>query len=284
MVDYFDIRHTSPSITFFFARLGVILGSFSDHYLQVGNFVLSDSSLGLMLGSLCLLLHQSLDWFGCVQESLRKGNMDSGVRSSDVETSQSSSASTVGVKTETATSVPSSSHPSVSNTSRPFYALKEECSLKRDTFRRFRDRFQFLDETRVHFPRKGEKSCSFAHGEVCFYEAMFLCGLRFPVHPFIMDLLHYMNIASGQLMPNSWRIVISCMMIWTIIADRDMITLNEFVYLYRLKESKDFEYYELVPWDRRSRLIVDLPLSFHYWKSRYCFVSGDGWETLSNDF
>ena len=51
-----------------------------------------------------------------------------------------------------------------------------------------------------------------------------------------------------------------------------------------LKESKEFGYYEFVPWDRKSRLIVDLPSSFYYWKSRYFFVSGDGWETLSNDF
>ena len=52
-----------------------------------------------------------------------------------------------------------------------------------------------------------------------------------------------------------------------------MITLNEFIHLYHLKESKEFGYYELVPWDRRSRLIVDLPSSFRYWKFRYFFVS-----------
>ena len=99
-----------------------------------------------------------------------------------------------------------------------------------------------------------------------------------------MKLLHYLNIAPRQLMPNSWRIVISCMVIWTIISNSDMITLNEFVYLYHLKESKDFGYYELIPWDRRSRLIVNLPSSFCYWKSRYFFVSGDGWKTFSDDF
>ena len=63
-----------------------------------------------------------------------------------------------------------------------------------------------------------------------------------------------------------------------------MITLNEFVHLYLLKDSKEFGYYELVPWDRRSWLIVDLPSSFRYWKSRYFFVLGNGWETFSNDF
>ena len=74
-------------------------------------------------------------------------------------------------------------------------------------------------------------------------------------------------------MPNSWRIVISYMVIWMIIVDGDMITLNEFILLYHLKESKEFCYYELVPWDRRSRLIVNLPSSFRYWKFRYFFVS-----------
>ena len=55
MIGYSDIRHTSPSIAFFFARLGVFLGSSSDHYPQVGDFVLSNSGLGLVLGNLCPL-------------------------------------------------------------------------------------------------------------------------------------------------------------------------------------------------------------------------------------
>ena len=63
-----------------------------------------------------------------------------------------------------------------------------------------------------------------------------------------------------------------------------MLTINEFVHLYCLKESKEFGYYEFIPWDRKSRLVADLLSSFRYWKSRYFFVSGDGWETLSDDF
>ena len=157
-----------------------------------------------------------------------------------------------------------------------FHALKEKCTLKADVFNKFRDRFQFPEGTRACLLMKGEKPCAFAHGEVCFYEAAFSCGLRFPVHLFIMEHLHHLNIALGQLMPNSWRIVISCMVIWTSIADGDMITLNEFVHLYRLKASKEIGYYELMPWDRRSRLVVNLLSSFRYWKSRYFFVLSDG--------
>ena len=190
--------------------------------------------------------------------------MGSEVGSGDLEKGASSNVGREGTGVDTATSVPSSSQPSVLAVVRSFHALKEKNSLKIEVFSKFRDRFQFPEGTRDRLPRKDEKACAFAHGEVCFYKATFSCGLRFPVHPFIMKLLHYLNLAPGQLMPNSWRILISYMVIWTIIADGDMLTVNEFVHLYRLKESKEFGYYEFIPWDRKSRLVADLPSSFRY--------------------
>ena len=69
-----------------------------------------------------------------------------------------------------------------------------------------------------------------------------------------------------------------------VVTKGDMIELDKFVHLYRLKESKEYRYYELMPWVRKARIVIDLPLSFRYWKSRFFFVSGDGWETLSDDF
>ena len=58
--------------------------------------------------------------------------------------------------------------------------------------------------------------------------------------------------------------------------------MDELVYLYRLKESKEHGYYELVPWERRTRIVRDLPSSFRYWKSHFFFVSKDDWETPSD--
>jgi len=190
--------------------------------------------------------------------------MGSEVRSRDLERGSSFGVGMVGAEIDLTTSVPSSSHPFAFATPHTFHALKEKCTLKVDVFSKFRDRFQFPDETKVRLPRKGEKACAFTHDEVCFYEDAFLCDLRFPVHLFIIELLHHLNIAPGHLMPNSWRIIISYMVIWRTIADRDMITLNEFVHLYHLKESKKFGYYEFVPWDKKSHLVVDPPSSFCY--------------------
>ena len=67
MVDYSEIRHTSPSVAFFFARLGALidsssdqlgalLDSSSDQCLRIGDFVIDDSSFGLVFGNLYPLL------------------------------------------------------------------------------------------------------------------------------------------------------------------------------------------------------------------------------------
>ena len=215
MVGYTKFRNISPSIAFLFASLGGLLDSSGDRYPQIGGFVVGDSGLNLALGDLYPLLHQSLSWFKSVCGVLRREDMGLELGSSGQERVSSSGVVADRAVRDTATSVPpcSSILPSTSTTSRPFHALKEKCTLKLDVFNKFRDIFQFPNETRARLPRKGVKACAFAHGEVCFYEATFSCGLRFPVHPFIIELLDHLHIAPGQLMPNSWRTVISCMVI-----------------------------------------------------------------------
>ena len=66
-----------------------------------------------------------------------------------------------------------------------------------------------------------------------------------------MEHLNHFNIAPGQLMSNSWRIMISCMEIWMVVIEGDMIRVVEFIHLYRLKELKEYKYYELVPYVRK---------------------------------
>ena len=83
-------------------------------------------------------------------------------------------------------------------------------------------------------------------------------------------------------MPNSWRITVNYMEIW-LAANRDMIKVGELVHLYHLKGSKEYGYYELVPWARRARIIRGLLMSFRYWKSRFFFMSGDNFETPASE-
>ena len=214
------------------------------------------SGLGVVLANLVPLLHQSVDWF---KDLVGERREMSKVRSNELETGLSPSDDPVEVKEDTTTSSP--------REVRAFFALREECGLDVETLSRFSNRFQFPERVRVCCPRKKEQTCHFSPGEVCFYEATFLSGLRFPVHPFIIELLNHLKISPRQLIPNLWRIVISCMEIWLAITKGDMIKVDEFTYLYHLKESKEYRYYELVPWVREARIIRGLPSSFRYWKS-----------------
>ena len=134
---------------------------------------------------------------------------------------------------------------------RAFYTLREACGFDIETLSRFRDRFQFPERVRVHLPQKEERACYFLPREVCFYEAIFQCGLRFHIHPFLMELLIHFNVVLRKLMPNSWTIVISYMEIWLAVIKGDMIRVDEFTYLYRLKESTEYGYYSLCPGSRR---------------------------------
>ena len=158
------------------------------------------------------------------------------VKSSELDTRLSSSGEPV--EGDTAVSTP--------RKVRAFYALEEACGLDAETVARFKDRFQFPARVRVRQPSEEDRVCHFFPREICFYEAAFSYGLRFPVHPFIMELLDHFGIAPGQLMPNSWRIVVNCMEVWLATVG-DMIKVGELVHMYRLKESKEYGYYELVP-------------------------------------
>ena len=66
---------------------------------------------------------------------------------------------------------------------------------------RFKDRFQFPERVRGRRPTNEDKACHFFPSEICFYETVFTCGLRLPVHPFIMELLGFSSIAPRQLTP-----------------------------------------------------------------------------------
>ena len=121
---------------------------------------------------------------------------------------------------------------------RAFHALEEVCGLDDEIVGRFKDRFQFPECVRVRRPTNKDRACHFFPGEICFHEAAFTYGLRFSVHPFIMELLGFFGIAPGQLMPNSWRIMVNCMEIW-LAANEDMIKVGELIHLYSLKESKE---------------------------------------------
>ena len=101
MVDNFEVRRNSPSVPFFFARLGSLVELSDDplgvllpngSYPQVEEFVSRGSGLGLALGVLYPLLLESQVWFRSVRGILRGESMGLEERSGDLERGSSSNA------------------------------------------------------------------------------------------------------------------------------------------------------------------------------------------------
>ena len=198
MVSGSEVKAACPSVSFFFARLGAALGVSSDFLPLVGDYIFVGYGLSLVIGELSPILGQSLAWFEGEMRRMAE------VRSSEQVTGLSSSGDLEGG--DTAVSAP--------RVVRAFHALEEVCGLDDETIGRFKDRFQFPELVCVRRPTNEDRACHFFPGKICFYEAAFTYGLRLPVHPFIMELLGFFGIAPGQLMPNSWRIVVNYMEIW----------------------------------------------------------------------
>ena len=238
-VDFDFIEKEAPSILFFFARLGVFLESSSGHHPHFGLFVPRDyGALKPALISLYPLLCRSL--IAHHLEMIAIEYRDSDVRSSELETSLSSGGESTDKDFEIVVSkLPSPSKPfssskpssssKIPSSSIPFHALSKSCLYELRHLKFIHKRFQFPKGVAIRLPHLNKKVCTFAHGEVSFYEADFSYGLHFPVHPFIMQLISTLNVAPGQLVPNAWRTIIDCMSNWVFVHDGDMITLNEFL-------------------------------------------------------
>ena len=79
------------------------------------------------------------------------------------------------------------------------------------------------------------------------------------------------------------------MVLWLLANDGDISRVDKFLHLYRLRLSMHSNYWELKPWDVKSRLVFDSSSSLCEWKKNlFCVcvcvcVSSDGWEVVTNE-
>jgi hypothetical protein len=70
-----------------------------------------------------------------------------------------------------------------------------------ESLKRIRSRYQIPRDVVLKIPNLDEQACSHAE-DVAFYESMMMAGLRFPIQPFIRELLDFLSLALGQVAPN----------------------------------------------------------------------------------
>uniref|UniRef100_A0A2N9ERB2 Uncharacterized protein n=1 Tax=Fagus sylvatica TaxID=28930 RepID=A0A2N9ERB2_FAGSY len=110
---------------------------------------------------------------------------------------------------------------------------------------RVRTRYQIPRDVVLRIPNLDKHACSHVE-DVALYESALMAGLRFPVQPFIRELLDFLSLAPVRLpLPPGF---------WT----------------FRSREES-------------SRLVEELPSSNRRWKDGYFFVCGDNWEKLPEE-
>ena len=111
---------------------------------------------------------------------------------------------------------------------------------------------------------------------VCFFEVTFKNGLRFPLHPFIKNVLQHFNVCPSQLSPNFWGVLVGLLVVFR---DKGLgiPSIALLLDFFSVKEAAEGFLY--ISERSSAKLIIsDLPSSHKYWKERYFFVSSRHWE------
>ena len=97
---------------------------------------------------------------------------------------------------------------------------------------------------------------------------------RFPFPPFVSSVLSHYQIAPGQLVPNSWLILLSIERLPEVFGTG--IDLEEFRSLYFLRELPSHRGRVQIYCRNIDRaLITDCTVNHRRWKEAYCFFHGD---------
>ena len=142
-------------------------------------------------------------------------------------------------------------------------------------------------EVELRAPKEYERADWDIPGWTCFYEYQLRLGFRFPVPPLACRLLLYYDLAPGQLMPNTWRILLSL----GVLSERYNLPFGMgcLLHNYYLKEHiHDRDRYMLIPRSKEQQIVIDTTTNDRYLKNTYFFAKGppvDGpWLTSNGSY
>ena len=161
---------------------------------------------------------------------------------------------------------------------RSWKALSYFSKISQEDIDRMRGRYQIPDDVVLRIPDSDERACCSKYkGDVVFYEADFQAGLRFPMQPFVRELLDYLSLAPGQVASNGWRTIISCMVMWRVNSNgREDLIVDEFFFCYEPYQIALCPgFWTFKHHDMDTKIVQGLPSSNKIWKDGYFFVCGD---------
>jgi hypothetical protein len=129
------------------------------------------------------------------------------------------------------------------------------------------------DDVELRAPREDERADWAVAGWTCFYEYTLRLGFRFPIPELVRRTLMYYDLAPGQLMPNTWRILLSI----SLLCERHNIQfgLGSLLHNYFLKEHVgDPGRYRLVPRRKKKEIVLHTTSNDRHWKNTFFFARG----------
>ena len=175
-----------------------------------------------------------------------------------------------------------------STSGRPLGVLDENPSslVSDDNLCLLREIYGIPKNVELRAPKEYEKADWDIPGWTCYYEYTLRLGFRFPPPPLARRMLLYYDLAPGQLMPNTWRILLSL----SVLSEKYNIPfgIESLLHNYYLKEHiHDRGRYMLIPRSKEQRIVIDTTTNDRNWKDVYFFAKGpqvDGpWFTRKGD-
>ncbi|KAL5766771.1 hypothetical protein ACOSP7_017388 [Xanthoceras sorbifolium] len=146
--------------------------------------------------------------------------------------------------------------------------------LTEDDVTRLRFTYGIPDGVALRAPYKEERPDWDVPGWTCLYEFPFQrVGFRLPVVGLLRRVLDHFELAPGQLMPNSWRILLALDLLCT--REGIVFELPDLFYSYTVREhDTEKGRYNLNLRPNRTHLITELTTNDRLWKDRYFFARG----------
>ena len=99
-------------------------------------------------------------------------------------------------------------------------------------------RWGLLDEYDVIKPRLYDTIRYPPPGCIALYDPAFKLGLRFPLHPFVKEVLDFLDITVIELYPNAWECIVAFILISRIMGMKPNLTSFRHIFRARLCNSK----------------------------------------------
>ena len=145
-----------------------------------------------------------------------------------------------------------------STSGRPLGVLEESPSslVSDDNLCLLREIYGIHSSVELRAPKEFEKADWDIPEWTCFYEYTLRLGFRFPIPQLVRRTLLYYDLAPGQLMPNTWRILLSL----GVLSEKYGIPfgMSSLLHNYYLKEHiHDQGRYMLIPRSKEQQIITD---------------------------